>query len=347
MVAAATLPIEKPASNALSAFLDDPACILNEDGLIDQLIEELQRKHSGLPDDMDAAMARDAVRSAAFEIAKMKKPVDTAAKALTEEYRTKTKAVNDRRNAALERLESLQRSIRAPLDQWEAAEKARADRIAATEEQIRALGDIPIDATVESVARRIEDAEALRIDPEIFRDKAEAAECQLDAVREKLAATHTRLVTEAKERAELERLRREAEERAAEEARLREEERRKAEAAERAKAEQERQKRLAEEAAERARREERERAEKEAQEKIRAAQAEAEALRRKEAEREAAERRAREEDEKRAANQKHRAKVASEATAALAKVNGMTPSAAEAVVTAIRAGDIPHVSIRF
>lgn len=346
-MSAATVHTIAPASNALSAFLDDPACILNEDGLIDQLIEELERKHSGLPDDMDAGAARDAVRSAAFEIAKMKKPVDTAAKALTEEYRAKTKAVNDRRNAALEKLEGLQRSIRAPLDQWEAAEKARTDQVAAIMEQIGALGEIPFDATVESIARRIEDAKSLRIDADLFRDEAEAAERRLDAVREKLFATHTRLTKEAAERAELERLRREAEERAAEEARLREEERRKAEAAERAKAEEERQKRLAEQAAEQARSEERERAERQAQEKIRAAEAEAEALRRKEREREEAERRAREEDERRAADQKHRAKVAGEASAALAKVKGMTPELASAVVTAIRAGDVPHISIRF
>lgn len=334
-------------SNAVAAFLDDPTCILNEDGLIDQLIEELQRENAHLPTDMSASDHRDQVRSAAFAIAKMKKPVDTAAKALTEEFRAKTKAVNDRRSVALAKLEGLQHSIRAPLDAWEAEEKKRTDQVAAVMEQIRALGDIPFDATVESVARRIEDANDLLIDQAVFRDEAEAAERRLEAVREKLEATHARLTKEAAERAELERLRREAEERAAAEERAREEEARKAAEAERAKAEEERQKRAAEEAAERARKEERERADREAAARIEAAEAEAEALRRKEAEREAEENRVREENERRAADQEHRAKIASEASAAIAKLNGMTPELAGAVVTAIRAGDVPHISIQF
>jgi septal ring factor EnvC (AmiA/AmiB activator) len=327
---------ESPESNAITAFLNDPACVLNEDGLIDQILEELTRRHGSLPTDMSTKKARDARRSAAAEIARMKAPVDTAAKKLTEEFRKKTADVNGRRRIALEKLEDFQHDLRKPLTDWEEAAKARQDKITCVFEQLNAAAHVGFDDTPESVAARIEQVQAIEIAPDVFQDDAEAAEAKRTGAIETLTAAHARLVQAAKEREELEQRRREDEERQAKERERAEAEQREAEARTRA-----------EEAAERAREDERRRIDQEAEERVQAAEREAQRLRDEQAAREAEDQRKQEAEKKRAADAAHRRAIILQVAEDIAMASGIDQQGAEDIATAIADGQVRHTAIKF
>jgi hypothetical protein len=238
-----------------------------------------------------------------------------------------------------------------------------ADRKAAIQQAIDAitepaLGDPPANAA--ELAENIKRVEAVEIDADTYQERMAEATKLKDDTLATMRETHAALVKAEAEQAELERLRAEQE----------------------ARERKEREERIAAEAAEKAKREAEERAERERVEAERKAQAERDAAAQREreaqeraerAEREAkeaeakakadADRRVREAEEarerkaqaerdaqaKREANAKHVAKIKREASEAIYAAIDKTTDASipAAIVDAIAAGDIPHVSITF
>jgi hypothetical protein len=326
------------------ALPDTPVLIaaFSDQAQMDAILQRIKTDALAVAPDLSTATSRKAIASLAYKVARSKTALDETGKTITEDARKHIDAVNKCRREAREFLEDVQAQVRAPLDEWEAAEKAR---VADLEDRLRDFtDDLPgLDSPSAVIADVIEDVEGIPIDDtwQEFKDRAAAAKTgTLNVLRDLLEKARVR---EA-EQAELERLRAEKAERdAAEQRRL---------AAERQKAEAERIEREKAQFAERAAQAERERAEREkreaeerhkreleaaAERERRAVEAERQRVAAEQAKAEA-ERRAREQDEAR------QAAVAKAIYEAFVR-EGLPKDHATWAAGAIRAGRIPHVKV--
>ncbi|MFC5355470.1 hypothetical protein [Azospirillum himalayense] len=323
--------------------------------------------------DISTDKGRKAIASLAYKVARSKTALDDMGKGLVEETKKQVALIDADRRVIRDRLDALKDEVRKPLDDFEAAEKARIERHEAGIADIQAMPLFSGERTTDDIAARL--AEAQAVDTSGFQEfMARAEKAKETAVATLTAALENSRARDA-ERAELERLRREAEERAArEEAERIEREKQEAaaRAAEQARREAEEKARREAEEAERRAASERERIEREAREaQERAERAERdhiEAERRAEEDRKAAEERARQreeaaarqerqriEDERKAeeeaqrrreADRTHRATVNKAAVAALVTA-GLSDAAAKTAITAIAKGSVPHVAIAY
>lgn len=248
---------------------------------------------ASLPTDMSIKKNRDAVASYAYSIARTKTGLDKAAADTVGDAKLIVDAVNAERRGLKTELDMLRDKARAPLDAWEAEEKAKEERLG---EAMNKLLDYRMRANFGPSFRlrqEIVEIEALEFSESVYGEYGkEALENKSMEVIEYVRHWAEQFEKQEAEAAELEQLRREkAEREAAEAARKAEEERKAAEAAEVARQEEERA-RVAREAEEKAKREA------------------AEAIERAEREKAAAEQRAKEAEEreaKRVEDEKRRA----------------------------------------
>lgn len=348
------------------AVSNDPGIVLLDTQKFDAWYEKLKAEApTGV--DITTTKGRDTLRSFAAKVRTEKAGIDRARLSLTKGWRDMVDQANAAGKIINERLEGLAIEVRAPLTEWEEAEKAR---IAACEKMIAditAAATVTLDDTAETVRERatlVFNAKA-EIVEEVYQDLYERAmQARSDTIGI-LRAALDRLTKEEADRAELEKLRaeneareakervereaREQAEREAEEARQAEERRAAAE-----KAEQERIEQARQEAADAERRRvEQKHAEALAAERRRAEEAEAAAL--AERNRAAAEQKARDdaaaaeaaEQAKRERNRAHRAQRMGEAKIAIMAAGKVDEAAAIAIVKAIVASQIPHVSLEF
>lgn len=360
----------------------NPAMVLLEPVKFDQFYDEVAREVRSHVPDLTTEKGRKAVASLAFKVTKTKTAIDDARKALTEEKRAEIKKVDEAGKVIRDKLDSLRDEARAPLTQWEEAEKARAERCKAITDGIRRDSAVSLDDTSHTVAARLDAIKLIEITEAEFTETHAVAVALWRNAIEALSSAHVRLLREEDERAELIRLRAAEEERQ----RVAEQERQAAEAkAAEERAEQARKEEAARAADEAKAREEAEQARiaqavKEAEETAcrQAEQAaadalaaqqrahdealalerrraeEAEADRKAQADRIAREEAKREADAKaeadaqaaREANRAHRGKIML-ATKTAIMSHGVGEATAKALVLAISAGDIPHVSIKF
>lgn len=345
-------------ANAIATVRENPRVVFTDPAAFDSFFAAVTEMADAVPADITIEANRREVVSMAAKITSTKTAIDKARLALTQHHRDEVARINDAGKVMISRLADLAERVRRPVTEWEQAEKDRLKRHHDTMARIAALGTLDHDETSPQIASRIDILRGMDLSPSVMDEFAEPAAQARNAVLALLEAAHARAAKAEAERAELDRLRREAAERA-------ERERQEAEA------------RAAEECArreeeERIRREAEiaraaeERARQEAEARVRAAEeakrkAEEEAIRREEAARQAAlaeaaarerqreeeERQRRLEEGRRAADIEHRRKTIDEATAAIAAVAGISAAKAQKIVSAIAAGDVPNVAIRF
>lgn len=371
----AALKLEPETTDIAVLVEHRPEIVLLDTGKRDALYEDIEQRISAFKPDLSTATSRKAIASFAFEITRTKTAAEAAAKRLTEEWRAKTNAVNAERKTLVERLDGYAKQARAPLTEWEDAEKARVEECRGIINRIALAGVVTMDDTTETVRERGGEIWAIEIDAARFGDKFEQASAAKDHAVATLKAALARLEKEEADRAELEKLRaenearaererqeaeaRERAEREAEEARAAEERRVAAE-----KAEAERLERIEREATERAQREaaaaakaeqerrDREHAEaldaerKRAEEAERAAKAERDRISAEEAARQAEAKRVADEQAKREADQKHRSAVMKAAKEAIMTC-GVDEETAKKIVLLIRSGEVPNVKLGF
>jgi colicin import membrane protein len=228
----------------------------------DALLAHIEQEVKERTFDLSTAAGRDECRAFAAKITRTKTTLDKTATTLTEEWRQKTKAVNDARRPLIDRLAALAEQARQPLTEWENAEAARVEKVETTIQRLVEFGVVTVDATAASVEDTIAVVKEIVLDEGVFQGALEAAEKARDHTLSVLQAALARIRQQEEERAELDRLRAEAvarreeeERRAAEEARRREEserlerEQREAEERRRAEAEEADARRVREEAA--------------------------------------------------------------------------------------------------
>jgi hypothetical protein len=318
--------IERP--TALSVFTSQEAV----DSMIDQ-IEKIAR--SQLAFDVGTAKERKEIASLAFKVAQTKTYIDAVGKDLVAEMKELPRRIDETRKHVRDRLDALRDEVRAPLDAWEAeqeriakekaeaeaAAKARAERIAADIAAFVAAPTFVFGKPSSVIAAQLNAFSSLRPFPDQFDDRFEEATrvwaSAIDALTVMLAQTKEREQFEQEQRdrriaAEAEERARKAAEQQIIDARLAQER------AELAKVDaEERAKRAAEEATarERAR----------IQEEERAAAAEA---------------------ERRAKNLKHKKAVNNAALQDLTAL-GLSDDHGKAVILAIAAGKVSHISITY
>lgn len=350
---------------------DNPALVLTQDGTFDQFLAAVRTEVLAETPDLTTAKGRKAIAALAYRVRQSKTAIDNAGKELTEAARQTIQQVNEKRKDCREKLDALAEEVRKPLTEWEQAEEARQARVSDTLTHLAHVCVVPAHATLDTLRQSHADVSAIDAASDEWGDDGPMIAAERIRALNALEAGIKRVEQQEAERAELERLRREAAEREAAaqaERERQEQERREREAQERAERErieaEQRAEQARQAAAEEAARKERERIEREhRQEQERQAAAhqaeldrlanereqerrEAERLRAEQAEREAAERRAREEAEAREADLKYRSSVMRAAKEAIMRCGVDEPSA-KAIVTAIKAREIPNVSITF
>ncbi len=244
--------------------------------------------------------------------------------------KAQVKGVDGHRKVLRDSLDELRDEIRKPVNDWEAAEKERADEIAVNIEEIVAGGQF--EGTPKQIAKVLATIKATEIFPNNFGERTGDAAIQKDIAISSLERTLEKAKQAESDYVELKKLRKQQQENEAKEAI------RAAEDAAREGAEVEA--RAAVLKAEKEASDAREAAEKavrEADEKI-------EADRRA---REAKEKREQDEADARAADTEHRKKVNRAAMIELSSWSDLSQEQAATVVTLISAGRIPNVTINY
>ena len=222
--------------------------------------------------------SRAALVSLAHKVARSKTALDEMGKTLTEEWRVRTNAVNEERRMIRERLDALKEEIRAPVTEFEQREKNRIQAHEDAMAEIVSLGELPHGCGKDEIEKRLRALGEMQ--PRNWDEFATKASREKERVHDVLTAALLAETTREREQAELARLRAEAE----------------------ARAQKEREDRIAAEAAEKARLEAERKAQEEREKAARAAEEQRKALERAQAEAAEAER-ARVEAEQRAAKE--------------------------------------------
>ena len=334
--------------DVIAIVQENPAAVFTDKNVsFGAVADALEKREADATVDLGSDKGRKAIASRAYSVAKLKTSIDGAGKALNDDKRKEIEKVDAVRRNVRDTLDALRDRIRKPLDNWEAQEEARVDSHKATIQRLTELGHVSMEASAADIEAQLSEVKAIDVSAGEMQEFAELAAGKKEASIGYLTSALERVRREEQDRIELERLRTEAAEREARDAaerEAREAKEREAEAArQQAIADERRKAEIAEaeaRAAERARKEAEEKADRERQELIRQQE---EADRR----RALTEARQREEDAARARDKAHRGRVNSAAAAALAETCSVDEQTAKAIVSAIYAGSIPAVSIKY
>jgi vacuolar-type H+-ATPase subunit I/STV1 len=347
----------------------NPIEVFSNNGL-DSIIDKIEAEVKSVVTDPTTPKGRDEIKSLAYKVARSKTVIDDMGKALTEDWKKKSAAVDAERKRARERLDEIKEEVRKPLTEYENIEKQRVESLKTRLNDIDALIQSGW-ANQEELSERLNSAKSISVDGwQEFTDQAMLKKKQAVSFFE---AELEKLVKYNEQQVELEKLR--------EEQRKQQEEKIAAEAAAKARLEAEAVAKIEQERIETEKKQAELRA---ADEKARADKAEADRIASEKAASEAAElalikaekdakdaaelalkkerdRLIREQEAmaeaaaKREADLEHKASINREARTALIKVvsdviNSTSDKELEishAIVVAIAKGEIPHVKINY
>ena len=354
--------MEVQESSALAIIETFTAVQLFQPGAMDDVLTKIEAEVRATPKDISTDKGRKAIAALAHKVARTKTFIEDQRLGLVSDEKKRLAAIDAEGKKMRDRLDSLKVEARAPLTEWENAEK---ERTAKHEENIAAMelaGTLDFGASIETIEERIEIVNM--VDPSVFQEFKERATQTKTAV---LSGLETKLKIAEKQAAdalEMEKLRREAAERETRdrEARIAQEAREKAQheaEAERVRIEGE--KYAAEARAKQAEAEKAAAIKKAEQDAVEAEKRHAEATRiageqakaREEAAVEAEKARvaaeakqSADETKAREKDKEHKAKVNSDALAAFV-AEGLTEGQAKLAVTAIAKGRVPNVKISY
>lgn len=140
-----------------------PQQIITMDGALDEVIEKVEATINGFSPNLNTAKGRKEIASLASKIAKTKTAIDGAGKEMTDEWRTKTSAVNAVRKRARDELDRLRDEARKPLTDWEAEQEALEAKRKQTYQDLVNLGCVGFGETSEQIKARISKIEAIEM----------------------------------------------------------------------------------------------------------------------------------------------------------------------------------------
>ena len=195
-----------PAS-ALAAFAEPNG--------LDPFIDAVRKIVSEFEHDLSTATGRKKTASLAAKVSSFKVSMDEMGKSLTEDWKQKSKVVDQVRKKMRDELDAVRDEARRPLTEWEDKEKARVARIRAKIEEISSLASEVIgeNLTVTALESRLFSAMDYAIDDSFEEFKLEAVETRLKSI-DFLRNNLEKARLAESQRIELERLRAESEARA-------------------------------------------------------------------------------------------------------------------------------------
>ena len=195
-----------PAS-ALAAFAEPNG--------LDPFIDAVRKIVSEFEHDLSTATGRKKTASLAAKVSSFKVSMDEMGKSLTEDWKQKSKVVDQVRKKMRDELDSLRDEARRPLTEWEDKEKSRVANIKAKIEEISSLAYEVIgeNLTVTALESRLFSGMDYAIDDSFEEFELEALEVR-GATIDMLKSNLGKAKLAESQRIELERLRAEAEARA-------------------------------------------------------------------------------------------------------------------------------------
>ncbi|PJB53605.1 MAG: hypothetical protein CO099_06145 [Bdellovibrio sp. CG_4_9_14_3_um_filter_39_7] len=194
--------IELDSATALTAF--------TQDGGLDPFVLEIKNMVESFEHDLTTATGRKKTASLAAKVSKFKVYLDETGKSLTEDWKAKSKVVDQSRKKIRDELDALRDEARKPLTQWEQAEQARVDRIKTSINDIKNVDVYGIDA----LKQRLEYVKSLDISETYYLEYFAMAIGAQNSAIESLNATLKIEEERELQRLELEKLRAESEARA-------------------------------------------------------------------------------------------------------------------------------------
>lgn len=182
----------------------DAVALFSEGDALDTLLERIKAEATSLVPDLTTAASRKEIASMAYKVSRSKVVIDNAGKDLTVDLKARARAVDEKRKLARDTLDELRDRVRAPLTEWEEAEKRREE-----EERIRREIEAAHERAIEEDAlweREREIRERERRIQEAEREAAEKAarEERLRRAREQEERERELIRAEERERAERE-----------------------------------------------------------------------------------------------------------------------------------------------
>lgn len=199
-------------TTALVGVFDNPVLAVTKPEYFDNVFSELRREAAEIVIDLTTEKGRKAIAAMAFKVARTKTAIDEAGKALNDEARIKINVVDAARRSVREKLDALRDEVRKPLTDWEAAEKARAERIECDLVWLRDAAVVAVFDNTQSLMDRLGEVRAMAIDDSFGMSKGIAESARALAVAN-LESGIARIEKEAADRAELDKLRADAAER--------------------------------------------------------------------------------------------------------------------------------------
>jgi len=183
-----SLVVAQEATNALSIFTS---------GNVDRLIGDIEGEVRSFVSDVDSAAGRKNIASLAHKVSRSKTALDALGKNLVGEWKLKSKAVDSERKQIRDRLDSLRDEVRAPLTEWEGAEKAKIEREKLAKELAEAHEQAAIEDDFFNRKKEIERKEAEQRHAEFDREvKRQEEIAEQKAKNDVIAAESARIERE-------------------------------------------------------------------------------------------------------------------------------------------------------
>ena len=194
----------------------DPGIVLTDEERRAELFKYIEDEISAFSADVSTAKGRGEIKSFAYQFTKTKTAVDGAGKSMNEAARAQINVVDAARRVVRTRIDELVEIARAPLTEWERAEKKRddeADRLVAL---FQTEATVTLQDTAQSVRERGVKVWNTAIDADALGKRADEVKSAKQTAVATLKSALDRLTKEEADKAELARLREEAAEREAE-----------------------------------------------------------------------------------------------------------------------------------
>lgn len=188
-----------PDETALAPNDNRVVSLYSTDGLFEALMDMVEKEVADARKaDVTTKTGRDLMRSKAAMVASLKVKVDDIGNKLNADARDAIKKNNALRTAFVDRLQTVQNTVRAPLTEWETAETARVAEVDRVITKMVEMGRLLIDDTAATIQARIDRLEAATFREGVFSDRlVEAQTVRETAVKELEIAHHNRVVIEA------------------------------------------------------------------------------------------------------------------------------------------------------
>lgn len=163
--------------------------VFSVEGGVQGLFEKLKAHVSPLVHDASEKDGRDKIKSLAYSISRSKTVVENHGKELASEIKIKAKEIDSKRKFWRDACDELRDQVRAPLDAWEAQEKAKVDEVLAKIQSIKVFSEISFEKPIEEIKSRLQKIKEKEISKEVFGDLLSEAKLTKFEAIEKLEQT--------------------------------------------------------------------------------------------------------------------------------------------------------------